>query len=221
MKCPNCNREVVIATDLCPWCGYRYSFDGSPAPKEPVYDPGEEPGRRWRAQRGEDNSDARERWTRAGVYGGEVRREAGRERSGERGMRWHNAVLRWVLYLTGIYYLYRGVSGIMASIGGYSLFMSASTLEIASIVSTCVYGFFGIFAFAARTRLARMERTGVYMYLAVILVPACVNLMYRVMWMTYFEYYFGAFSLTIEFAAAVIYAVLTAVYYSRRRDMFE
>ena len=33
MKCPNCGLEVVIATDLCPQCGYRYDFDGSILPK--------------------------------------------------------------------------------------------------------------------------------------------------------------------------------------------
>ena len=58
MKCPGCGKEVVIATDLCPWCGYKYNFDGSIEVKDSpgCFDPGEEEpsARRRRGRRAAD-----------------------------------------------------------------------------------------------------------------------------------------------------------------------
>ena len=33
MKCPNCGMDIVIATHLCPHCGYAHDFDGAIEPR--------------------------------------------------------------------------------------------------------------------------------------------------------------------------------------------
>ena len=41
MKCPNCGMDIVIATHLCPHCGYAHDFDGSMEPRREIPEPGE------------------------------------------------------------------------------------------------------------------------------------------------------------------------------------
>ncbi len=233
MKCPNCGQEVVIATNLCPWCGYKYSFDGSPAPKEPVYEPGDEP---LRVKRRRDREhEASEHWTRAGTFTESDRAESrargeqrGRVHEGgaERGMRWYKFVVNIILPLTFVYYIGRGVSALtsmttMATLSDWVWYFRFNTgLSIAYIVSFAVYIISGLAALFASKQLKRYEWRGVMLYLGSILLPACTNLAYQVMWMSYFEYYYSAFSTTVEFLAAMVYAALTAVYFSRRRDRF-
>ena len=69
-------------------------------------------------------------------------------------------------------------------------------------------------------QLKRFRWRGVMLYIAVIMVPACVNLVSQVIWMTYVGYYYPVFSYTVQFLAAVAYTVVTAVYFARRREMF-
>ncbi len=229
MKCPNCGTEVVIATDLCPWCGYKYSFDGEIPPKEPVYEPGEAPRRARRGRARGESSDAGERWTRAGVYNAEERggsEEREGEKSSQPGMRWHNVVVNIIMPLTAAYYIYKGVNtlmslDVMSTLSDFLWFYRYNTLlTVLLIASSAVYIISGVCVLAAAKQLKRFERRGVALYLAAIILPSCVNMVYRVVWMTYFEYYYGAFELTMALLLAVAYALLTAVYYSRRRGMF-
>ena len=39
MKCPNCGMDIVIATHLCPHCGYEYDFDGVIEPRRDIPEP--------------------------------------------------------------------------------------------------------------------------------------------------------------------------------------
>ena len=41
MKCPNCGMDIVIATHLCPHCGYAHDFDGSIEPRREIPEPWE------------------------------------------------------------------------------------------------------------------------------------------------------------------------------------
>ena len=232
MKCPSCGKEVVIATDLCPWCGYKYSFDGSIPPKEPVYEPGEE---EQREDRRRDRGDtASERWTRAGSFTGsgqEGRRERRvrdepRADTAARGMRWYSIAINIILPLTFVYYLYQGITSLASffttmSLGDFLWYYRYNpTLSIAQVVTAIVYIIFAVLAMLASKQLKRYEWRGVMLYLAVIMLPPCVDLVYQVLWMTYFDYYYGAFTLTLEFLASVIYAVVTAIYFARRRGKF-
>ena len=72
----------------------------------------------------------------------------------------------------------------------------------------------------AMKRLKSFDWRGVKLYLASIIVPVLVHMVCEVLWMTYFDIYAYAFSLTVEFVAAVAYVVVTSVYFSRRREMF-
>lgn len=210
VKCPNCGQEVVIATDLCPWCGYNYDFDGSISPRQ-------EPEPR---ESGDPGS-ARERWTRAGVYSGRAK-PAGAD--AERGLRWHRIVAGVLAPLAAVFYLYNGVSSLMSfsvtiPLSDYTWFID-SLVWVMFVASSAVYIVSGICMLLAMRMLKEFRRFGVILYLAAIIIPACAHLAYQVVWMSYFEYYGGAASLTLEFIFAILYSALTAVYYSRRRDMF-
>ena len=39
MKCPNCGMDIVIATHLCPHCGYAYDFDGTIETRHDIPEP--------------------------------------------------------------------------------------------------------------------------------------------------------------------------------------
>ena len=39
MKCPNCGMDIVIATHLCPHCGYAHDFDGAIEPRRDLPEP--------------------------------------------------------------------------------------------------------------------------------------------------------------------------------------
>lgn len=236
MKCPNCGLEVVIATDLCPWCGYKYSFDGSIPPKEPVYEPGEEPSHvRRRREREHEES---EHWTRAGTFTEADARE--RKEQAERfsrakkpvrppraqasglGTAWLNALSSAVIPVNFLIYLYTGVTaltGLTGSLDGwyYSIF---SWVAPAAAVRGLVYTACAILIMLSSRMLKERRWLGVVIYLSAVLVPAVVNLVYQVLFMTYFSYYYDLAALVLGFTATVIYAALNSVYFKRRREMF-
>ena len=39
MRCPNCGMDIVIATHLCPHCGYAHDFHGRIEPRRDLPDP--------------------------------------------------------------------------------------------------------------------------------------------------------------------------------------
>ena len=238
MKCPSCGREVVIATNLCPWCGYKYSFDGSLAPKEPVYEPGETKRERRGKREGSGESerrsrtggyageDASERWTRAGVYnaGEHAGREKRSDRSGERGMGVHNFLVRVALPLIGVVCIWRAVSSLMTAIGSAAwisvLWSLAPFAAILQFVVPVVYLVSGFAALVARKRLAAFKFSGVTLCLVSIILPTVTAFIYSVFTAAYFDFgYIGVFSQAFWLLAGIICTVLIAMYYSRRRDM--
>ena len=49
MRCPNCGMDIVIATHLCPHCGYEHDFDGAIEKRRDIPEPWElTPGRAWK-----------------------------------------------------------------------------------------------------------------------------------------------------------------------------
>lgn len=228
VKCPNCGLEVVIATDMCPQCGYHYNFDGSILPKTEPTARDEESARpepRRRRDEGEESSSAR--WTRAGVYtdGTDAKRRINEGAvKAQRGMRWYQFVINVALPLTGVFCFIRGVSEIMDAVPFISytdiLFMFAPWMPVLWIICGLVYIGSGIAAFAARKLLARFEWKGVGLYIVIILAPNVTDFVSRVITMAYLDYYTEVFSLTVQFVVTVLYAVCTGIYFARRRDMF-
>ena len=41
MRCPNCGMDIVIATHLCPHCGYAHDFDGAIEKRRDIPEPWE------------------------------------------------------------------------------------------------------------------------------------------------------------------------------------
>ena len=80
MKCPNCGMDIVIATHLCPHCGYAHDFDGAIEPRRDLPEPWDltpdttrrrdrhEREARFRAARREDRARRDALRQEAGVY---------------------------------------------------------------------------------------------------------------------------------------------------------
>lgn len=64
MKCPNCGMDIVIATHLCPHCGYAHDFDGSIEPRRDIPEPWEISPERSRKKR-ERRERAASAWARS------------------------------------------------------------------------------------------------------------------------------------------------------------
>lgn len=216
MKCPSCGQEVVIATDLCPYCGYRHDFDGSISPKPEYREPGED---RWveagvfrrRRERGRRREEARaEAEAEAHVNPGRgderVETDPGAQ-SSALGMRWYNFVVSVLLPLTGVFYLFSSISALAGT------YIYARSTEL---IQGAVYLVFGVLAFAAMKKLKNRERSGVRLYLLVILIPAIVRLTLGLLWRIQAGWLFGLGSLMLEFVISVAYAVITSIYFGRR-----
>lgn len=210
MKCPQCGNEVVIATDLCPWCGYRHDFDGSIERSGPVYEDVAEDTRRDRRRKVKE---PRER-----AAGGAVRTELG--------MRWYRFVVSLILPLTGVAYIASALSalgGLYTDIVYYGgILVFAPHVLVIRFAMVVIYIVFGVLAFAAARSLQRRAKSGISVYMSVILVPAVAELGFGIM--TYYMYLItldNFVSVIERFAVAVVYAALMAVYFRRRAELFD
>ena len=231
MKCPNCGQEVVIATDLCPWCGCQHSFDGSIERVEPYAHEDDCVSARLNRRRGRR---VPEDWTEAGIFrSGASGGDRGQRPAAafdawtppERGLRWYHFAVNVLLPFTGAYYIWRFLSlsvSIAASISASPYLYFAFPLMLATGLATAAaYLICGILAFTARSRLKRMDRRGVGLYIAVILAPELVEFVHTVVTVTSLGlYYTDMFSLTVELVGVIVYAVLTAIYFRRRAGLF-
>ena len=208
MKCPQCGNEVVIATDLCPWCGYKYAFDGSIERQEPAVYDGDEDSPRRRHKAGTP----RER-----AAGGAVRTELG--------MRWYRFVVSFILPLTGVAYIGSALSDLGALYtdivyyGGIVVFAPfLLVIRFATLVLLCI---FGVFALIARRQLRSHYLGGVKLYMSVILVPAAFPVLCDLIMLAYLGWYGEMPAHVAALAAAAVYAALTNVYFRKRVYMFE
>lgn len=89
MKCPNCGMDIVIATHLCPHCGYAHDFDGRIEPRRDIPEPWEiTPGRSRRKREREERAASAWAKSRAGRAPKEdacVREDRAREAAPARG----------------------------------------------------------------------------------------------------------------------------------------
>lgn len=208
MKCPQCGNEVVIATDLCPWCGYKYAFDGSIERQEPAVYDGDEDSPRRRHKAGTP----RER-----AVGGAVRTELG--------MRWYRFVVSFILPLTGVAYIGSALSDLGALYtdivyyGGIVVF--APFLLVIRLATAVICMVFGMLAFAAARSLQRRAKSGISVYMSVILVPAAFPVLCDLIMLAYLGWYGEMPAHVAALAAAAVYAALTNVYFRKRVYMFE
>lgn len=195
MKCPQCGNEVVIATDLCPWCGYKYAFDGS------IMSTG--------APASDDDSAVR--FSQGG--------------GSAQSMRWYNFVVNALLPLTALVYFGAALSDLGALYtdivyyGGIVVF--APFLLVIRLATAVIYMVFGVLAFAAARSLQRRAKSGISVYMSVILVPVAFPVLCDLIMLAYLGWYGEMPAHVAALAAAAVYAALTNVYFRKRVYMFE
>lgn len=227
MICPDCGREVVIATDLCPWCGCRHDFDGSIVKTGPVLHGADEDF----AARRERRSARRERENiaRARAAAAEKREAAPGPMPGtdgwappRQGMRWYHFVVNVLLALTGAVYLFRFASSVMSfaavvPVWG-ELYLLAPVLLLTEPLLMAAYLICTVLAFRARAALKLGRRSGLRLYLAVILVPPAARLISALAMSGGGIWYSGMGSISLELIAAIVYATLNYSYFRRRTE---
>lgn len=227
MICPDCGREVVIATDLCPWCGCRHDFDGSIVMAEPVLRGADEDF----AARRERRSARRERVNiaRARAAAAEKREAAPGPMPGtdgwappRQGMRWYHFVVNVLLVLAGAVYLFLFASSVMSfaavvPVWG-ELYLLAPVLLLTEPLLMAAYLICAVLAFRARGALKLGRRSGLRLYLAVILVPPAARLISALVMSGGGIWYLSMGSISLELIAAIVYATLNYSYFRRRTE---
>ena len=227
MICPSCGREVVIATDLCPWCGCRHDFDGSIVKTEPVLRGADEDF----AARRERRSARRERVNvaRARAAAAEKREAAPGPVPGtdawappRPGMRWYHFVVNVLLVLTGAVYLFRFASSVMSFAAAIpvwgELYLWVPMLLLTEPLLMAAYLICAVLAFRARVALKLGRRSGLRLYLAVILVPPAARLISALVMSGGGIWYLSMGSISLELIAAIVYATLNYSYFRRRTE---
>lgn len=227
MICPDCGREVVIATDLCPWCGCRHDFDGSIVKTGPVLHGADEDfaaRRERRPARRERENIARARAAAAG------KRETapgpvpgtGAWAPPRPGMRWYHFVVNVLLVLAGAVYLFlfaRSVMSFAAAIPVWGeLYLWAPMLLLTEPLLMAAYLICAVLAFRARGALKLGRRSGLRLYLAVILVPPAARLISALVMSGGGIWYLSMGSISLELIAAIVYATLNYSYFRRRTE---
>lgn len=173
MKCPNCGMDIVIATHLCPHCGYAHDFDGSIEPRREIPEPWEiTPGRaRWKREKAERAASA---WARSRAGRGGKAREEAPARGGAEGeaapARFHVLMRNFVLasltlcallllgaaalYMTGAYF---ELDGRYTSAYAYAVLPELRTFDVI-FGAACILA--ALAAIAALNLLRRGRRSG-------------------------------------------------------------
>ena len=227
MICPSCGREVVIATDLCPWCGCRHDFDGSIVKTEPVLRGADEDfaaRRERRSARRERVNVARARAAAAGKRETAPGPVPGTDAWAppRPGMRWYHFVVNVLLVLTGAVYLFlfaRSVMSFAAVIPVWGeLYLWAPMLLLTEPLLMAAYLICVVLAFRARVALKLGRRSGLRLYLAVILVPPAARLISALVMSGGGIWYLSMGSISLELIAAIVYATLNYSYFRRRTE---
>ena len=227
MICPSCGREVVIATDLCPWCGCRHDFDGSIVKTEPVLRGADEDfaaRRERRSARRERVNVARARAASAGKRETAPGPVPGTDAWAppRPGMRWYHFVVNVLLVLTGAVYLFRFASSVMSFAAAIpvwgELYLWAPMLLLTEPLLMAAYLICAVLAFRARVALKLGRRSGLRLYLAVILVPPAARLISALVMSGGGIWYLSMGSISLELIAAIVYATLNYSYFRRRTE---
>ena len=227
MICPSCGREVVIATDLCPWCGCRHDFDGSIVKTEPVLRGADEDfaaRRERRSARRERVNVARARAASAGKRETAPGPVPGTDAWAppRPGMRWYHFVVNVLLVLTGAVYLFRFASSVMSFAAAIpvwgELYLWVPMLLLTEPLLMAAYLICAVLAFRARVALKLGRRSGLRLYLAVILVPPAARLISALVMSGGGIWYLSMGSISLELIAAIVYATLNYSYFRRRTE---
>ena len=201
MRCPNCGMDIVIATHLCPHCGYAHDFDGRIEPRRDLPEPWEITPERARKRR-EKRERAAAAWARgrAGKKPGVTEaRETGREvrqaglGTGDFARAMHTFSLLSLGVMTALLF---GSALLLYSGYYYDLTSGVSSdyvySRLPSLRSTdqllCVgYGLAGLFALSSLLKLSKREGTAVRAFHIAALLYAAASLAYGLLVMIDFK----------------------------------
>ena len=201
MRCPNCGMDIVIATHLCPHCGYAHDFDGRIEPRHDLPEPWEITPERARKRR-EKRERAAAAWARgrAGKKPGVTEaRETGREvrQAGEGTGAFAGAMHTFSLLSIGVMMVLLFGSALLLYSGYYYDLTSGVSSDyvysrLPSLRSTdqllCVgYGLAGLFALSSLLKLSKREGTAVRAFHIAALLYAAASLIYGLLVMIDFK----------------------------------
>lgn len=201
MRCPNCGMDIVIATHLCPHCGYAHDFDGRIEPRRDLPEPWEITPERARKRR-EKRERAAAAWARgrAGKKPGVTEaRETGREvrQPGAGGGAFAGAMHTFSLLSIGVMMVLLFGSALLLYSGYYYDLTSGVSSDyvysrLPSLRSTdqllCVgYGLAGLFALSSLLKLSKREGTAVRAFHIAALLYAAASLAYGLLVMIDFK----------------------------------
>ena len=222
MRCPNCGMDIVIATHLCPHCGYEHDFDGAIEKRRDIPEPWElTPGRAWKRRQRRERAASVWAENRAGREKVPERefavRESSARRSGSGGALMHvlclvsfgiMALLLFgsaLLLYTGIYY-----DAIGAGSAEYIYYQLPELRDLDQLL--CIgLGISGLFALAAAGKLLKKDAAALF---------AGVSLVYDFLIMVEFgatDQFGGTLSGLIAFA---IYVGIVALHFRLNRRLY-
>lgn len=202
MRCPNCGMDIVIATHLCPHCGYAHDFDGRIEPRRDLPEPWEITPERARKRR-----EKRERAAAAWARGRAGKRPAARpearverreaRQAGAGGGAFARAMHSFSLLSIGIMMvllfgsallLYSGFYYELA--GGVSsdyVYSQLPSLRSADQLLCVAYGLAGLLALSSLLKLAKREAAAVRAFHMAALLYAAASLIYGLLVMIDFN----------------------------------
>lgn len=202
MRCPNCGMDIVIATHLCPHCGYAHDFDGRIEPRRDLPEPWEITPDKARRRR-EKRERAAAAWARgragkkpaARPEARVERREA--QQPGAGGGAFAGAMRAFSLLSLGVMTALLFGSALLLYSGYYYDLTSGVSSDyvysrLPSLRSTdqllCVgYGLAGLFALSSLLKLSKREGTAVRAFHIAALLYAAASLAYGLLVMIDFK----------------------------------
>lgn len=237
MRCPNCGMDIVIATHLCPHCGYAHDFDGAIEKRRDIPEPWELTPDRARARR-EKRERAASVWadSRAGAGTGvrESRRARERERdagrAGEREGSFASAMHIFCVLSIGVMMVLLFGSALMLYSGSYYVLTSGVSADyvysqLPSLRSAdqllCVgYGLAGLLALSSLLKLVKREAAGIRSFYIASALYAGTSLLYGAFVLVDFNTVEQLAEAAVKLIPFVVYFGMLAMHFRRNADMY-
>ena len=237
MRCPNCGMDIVIATHLCPHCGYAHEFDGRIETRRDIPEPWEiTPGkakkrreRRERAAKAWASSRAGKREKpESGYAARETRRES--RKGGAAAGSFAVAMHKFSLFSIGVMMVLLFGSALLLYSGSYYALTSGVSSDyvysqLPSLRSAdqllCVgYGLAGLFALSSLLKLKKRERGGARSFYIASVIYAAASVLYGLMVMVDFKTSAQLVEAAMRLILFAVYVGILTLHFRRSADMY-
>ncbi len=235
MRCPNCGMDIVIATHLCPHCGYAHEFDGRIETRRDIPEPWEiTPGKA--KKRRERRERAAEAWasSRAGKREKpenasavrEPRREAQQAGAGSFARAMHSFSLlsigvMMVLLFGSALLLYSGSYYMLTSgVSADYVYSQLPSLRSADQLLCVCYGFAGLFALSSLLKLRKRESGGTRGFYIAAGIYAAASLLYGVFVLLDFKTADQLVEAAMRLIPFAVYVGVLTVHFRRNAGMY-